>query len=521
MTDVKLKDLNLSPKELRHITKYLAKKINIVDYKSKSNDETLRSIKTKDNKKQKRIDVIREELKELGYKLPKSELKDIEKRLYNIESKKKLLNSKRTIKYLDELREKIDKLDRYYRDYDDYEYKGIKDIKDLFKLSIDKNYYKPKLVRSGYYVQYESKGDKILTLEEYLALIEKYLRKLIEEYKLKGEWKLQLIAEVSFISLKPGSDETRIMHTRSDNIEIMIGDDNDDIIEELFKSFLQKYEENLQNKMRGSDFEFDGVNFLYYDFNEISLNRGGSYIDSPKWLKNKKSTTNPKNNDYKCFQYAVTLALNLDNIGNDPERISKIKPFIDQYNWKDIDFPATSKDWRKFEVNNEIALNILYVPHNTRKIHIADKSKRNLTCDKQVISLRISNGEKWHYLAVKNFPGLLRGITSTRKEDFYCLNCFRAYRTRNKLEAHKKICENHDSYNIEMPTKDNNIIKYNQGEKSIKLTFVVYADLECLLEKRAHVKIILMNRLLLKLINTYHLVIHYLLIVHSIKQKIN
>ena len=75
------------------------------------------------------------------------------------------------------------------------------------------------------------------------------------------------------------------MRTRSDNIEIMIGKDNDDIIEELFKSFIQKYEENLQNKMRGSDFEFDGVSFLYYDFNEISLNRGGSYTDSPKWLR--------------------------------------------------------------------------------------------------------------------------------------------------------------------------------------------------------------------------------------------
>ena len=60
------------------------------------------------------------------------------------------------------------------------------------------------------------------------------------------------------------------MYTRSDNIKIMIGDDNDDIIEEFFKLFIQKHE-NLQNKMRGSDFEFDGVNFLYCDFNEISL----------------------------------------------------------------------------------------------------------------------------------------------------------------------------------------------------------------------------------------------------------
>ena len=203
-----------------------------------------------------------------------------------------------------------------------------------------------------------------------------------------------MIAEISFISLKPGSDETRIMNTSSDNIEIMIGDDNDVIIEELFKSFIQKYEENLQNKMRGSDFEFDGVNFLYYDFNEISLNRGGSYIDSPKWLKDKRKTINPKNNDGKCFQYAVTLALNLDNIDNHPERISKIKPFIDQYNWKDINFASTNKDWKRFELNNEIALNILYVPHNTRKIQVAYKSKQNLTCDKQVVLLMIPNSEK-------------------------------------------------------------------------------------------------------------------------------
>ena len=157
--------------------------------------------------------------------------------------------------------------------------------------------------------------------------------------------------------------------------------------------------------MRGSDFEFDGVNFLCYDFNEISLNRGVSYIDSPKWLKDKKSTINPKNNDDKCFQYAVTLALNLDNIDNHPERVSKIKPFINQYNWKDIDFPPTNKYWKKFALNNEVALNILYIPHNTRKIQVAYKSKNNLTCNKQVILLMITNVEKWHYLTVKNLPG--------------------------------------------------------------------------------------------------------------------
>ena len=125
----------------------------------------------------------------------------------------------------------------------------------------------------------------------------------------------------------------------------------------------------------------------------------------------------------------------------------------------------------------------MYVPHNIKKIRIAYKSKHNLTREKQVILLMISNGESWHYLTVKNLNGLLKGITSNHKEDFYCLNFFHLYRTKNKLEAHQKICENNKYCHIEMPNEDNKIIKYNQGEKSIKLPFIIYADLECLLDK--------------------------------------
>ena len=273
---------------------------------------------------------------------------------------------------------------------------------------------------------------------ENIRKIEKYLRELINQYKNEGEWKVQLSPEINFISLKPGSDETRVMYTRSDNEEFMSGDDTNEIIKLLFESFLQRFEESLQNKMRGSEFEFDGINFFYYSFNKTSIYRGGTYIDSPKWLKNKKPTINPKSNDDKCFQYAVTLSLNLDNINKHPQRISKIKPFIGQYNWKDIDFPPTNKDWRKLELNNDIALNILYIPHNTEKIQLVYRSKNNLTFDKQVILLMITDGEKWHYLTVENLPGLLKRITSTHEKDFYCLNCFHSYRTKNKLESHKK-----------------------------------------------------------------------------------
>ena len=73
--------------------------------------------------------------------------------------------------------------------------------------------------------------------------------------------------------------------------------------------------------MRGREFIFDSVDALTYDLNKISLSRGGSYIDSPKWLKNKKETINKKNNDDKCFQYALTVALNHEQIKSHQERI--------------------------------------------------------------------------------------------------------------------------------------------------------------------------------------------------------
>ena len=90
---------------------------------------------------------------------------------------------------------------------------------------------------------------------------------------------------IKFISSKEDSNETRTMLAKIDNIEIMMRSETDEIIEELFEYLLQKYQEGLQESMKGSEFIFDSVDVLCYDLNKISLNRGGSYIDSPEWLK--------------------------------------------------------------------------------------------------------------------------------------------------------------------------------------------------------------------------------------------
>ena len=122
--------------------------------------------------------------------------------------------------------------------------------------------------------------------------------------------------------------ETRTMHSKSNNIEVLTGNETDEIIEELFDSLLQKYQKGLEESVKRS------VDLLYYKLYKISLNRSGSYINSRTWLKNKKATINPKSNDDECFQYAVIVALNYLNIKHNPERISKIKPFFNHYNWK-------------------------------------------------------------------------------------------------------------------------------------------------------------------------------------------
>ena len=359
---------------------------------------------------------------------------------------------------------------------------GLENVKDLYSI-LD---YIPVLISDSFnnnYLEYGSDGNNSLSFMEYLNLIKPYLEDLINEKKSKGEWKLQLTAKISFVSLKPDSDETRLMYTRSNPAEFMNGSETEEIIESLYRSLLQNYNDNLQEKMRGSDFVFNGINYFYYDFNRVSISKGGSYIESPKWLKDKKCTVNQKNTDRKCFQYATILALNFNKIDKHHQRISKIKPFIENYNWNDINFPTIKKDWNRFQVNNKnVALNILYVPFNTKKNEIAYKSKYNLVRDNQIKLLMISNGENWHYLAVKSLSGLLKGITSNHNGDYYCLNYFHSYRTENKLNVHKRICENNEYCNIEMPSP-NNLIKYNQGDKSLKLPFIIYADLEFILKK--------------------------------------
>ena len=327
-----LKIQNLSQNELKQVTKMsnllqnelekIAKMRHIKNYKNMSREELLIALlKSKQSHaelyKSKSNNVEIEETKkifnELRNRFSKEKIKKIRKKfrfreeiddyLKELEKKNSLTEQeiqekrqntkklKMSEEFLKELKEEdLNRLEKHqYHDNDDLDYKGIRQIENLFD-EINEDYYKPIKTKGAFnnnYIEYESRGDKDknLSLEDYLDIIRPFLRDMINNHKTHGEWKIQLIMRIDFIS-SLDTGEFHTMHSKSNNVEIMMGTETDDIINELFESFFKKYQEGLETKMEKSNSVFESVDLLHYSLHKISLNRGGSYRDSPSWIKN-------------------------------------------------------------------------------------------------------------------------------------------------------------------------------------------------------------------------------------------
>ena len=160
----------------------------------------------------------------------------------------------------------------------------LRDIKNLFEYEKEENYHKPVRVSNfwiGNYIEYKSNGDrnKTLLVEEYLNKIRPYLKDIINNLKKSDTWKIQLIIANSFVS-SLDNDGERVIHLKSDNIEIMINEEGDEVIKELFNSLKKRYQNNLKS-MKSIAFVFDYVQLLYCKCHKINPNLSRSYIDSP------------------------------------------------------------------------------------------------------------------------------------------------------------------------------------------------------------------------------------------------
>ena len=140
--------------------------------------------------------------------------------------------------------------------------------------------------------------------------------------------------------------------------EFFEGSDINDLIQRML-AYIKAQTENP--KFPESGFTLDKIMHLYINFHKLALTRGSSYNELPKWLKSKKAVINPQNKDEECFKWAIITTLYHEEITKDRQRISKLRPYENHYNWEGLEFPLSIKKIDRFEKNNpDISVNVLF-----------------------------------------------------------------------------------------------------------------------------------------------------------------
>ena len=194
--------------------------------------------------------------------------------------------------------------------------------------------------------------------------------------------------------------DTRTIYSESEPVEIFMVSDANDVIDRLFDTTLERFQQaTVTSNKRGSEFTHESVALMYYYFQKIDIRRAESYVKSPDWIANKGATINQKNErDNKSFQCSKTSVLNYNKIKK------KYFQHIEKLKWVDADFSSYQRGWKEFEQNSTlVALNVLFVSHDSEEIKLAYKSKYKYKCKNQVILLMINDEAKnCYYFAVKN-----------------------------------------------------------------------------------------------------------------------
>ena len=276
------------------------------------------------------------------------------------------------------------------------------------------------------YRSYRIKGRSRMDVDTFFDQIRQNLIDLMDR-KL-GSAKVQMTAWIRFRQALEDDFGNVIGFDRVDLLfnsrmtEIFQGSDLNEIVNEMF-THMKTQIENLA--LRNSRFVFDEVLFLDVNFHQLNLTRGSSYISLPDWIANIKAVINPTNeNDEECFKWAVIAGLDHKEIGKDPQRISNLKRFTNNYDFSGLKYPVAINEIYKFEKKNRIPVNILGV--KGRDIYICRKTK--LTKQEGVNLLLITDGENRHYTAVKSLTRLLRSSNSKHKcKQHFCLNCLQGF----------------------------------------------------------------------------------------------
>ena len=246
---------------------------------------------------------------------------------------------------------------------------------------------------------------------------------------------------------------------------------------------LESSEQELLNKVavwisEGSGWTIESINNHYLNVVKYEPMKGSSYIKLPQELRNSvKGLINMKNYDNECFRYCHIRHLNPQ--AKYPQRIKKVdKAFIENLNYSGIEFPVTTKQYNKIEKQNDININV-FGYENKQRYPIYISKEENEDC---LNLLLITENENKHYVLIKDFNKFLYNQTKQRKH--FCMHCLQCFSSEKVLANHKENCiQINGTQAIRMPTKKDNILKFNNFHKQQSVIFVIYADFEAITEK--------------------------------------
>ncbi|MCE2507635.1 MAG: hypothetical protein J4F36_14440, partial [Nitrosopumilaceae archaeon] len=242
--------------------------------------------------------------------------------------------------------------------------------------------------------------------------------------------------------------------------EFYQGSDIDALLSNMFEYII---EETEHPALPTSGFEVYSMMYSEISFHKLREITGSSLIDLPAWIKNKKACLNAQNyDDNECFKWSIITLQHHEEIGNNYYRISKLKPYINRYDWSGLKFPVSIDQIKIFEKNNpDVGVNVLYINKQKSKeckgeITILRRSNYNSTHCKIANLLLIREDDNSHYVAIKNLSALLSSLNNDHKRALnYCMNCLQAFNSEKTRDEHYDRCIDHDAVRIKMPSEYN------------------------------------------------------------------
>ena len=292
----------------------------------------------------------------------------------------------------------------------------------------------------------EGKGH-VLDVETYFARTRKFLIDLLNKETTNRAVRSQATTWIRFVR---DEVEQVSLAFKGRMMTVYSLNDKNEIVTAMIEHMAQQIENPA---LRNSKFVFDKVLYMDVDFHRLNLTRGSSYIPLPDWLMKKKAIINPKSSDMECFKWAVIAAMKWEEIGNNPERVRKLRRYEGDFDWSDFEFPVSFRDINKFERNNEIDVNILAVEN--KKTYICRKGRDYNRIVNLMLIADVENPNKKHYVAVKSLSRLLSKQNCKHKEaQHFCTNCLNGFESEIIRDEHYEYHRSKDSVRVEMPTKN-------------------------------------------------------------------